>query len=657
MKFPVFLCALFIFSLPVLAQAPDPAPSTPVETVSLAAFEPTREEAVLEAYIDGVVEAHMREHNIPGVTVSAVKDGRILFAKGYGLADAASGKPVSGQETLFRIGSVSKTFIWTAAMMLVERGLIDLDADVNEYLTGVVIPDAFDAPVTMNHLMAHRAGFEDTFGVFTVSDDSDRSLGDVLNQHMPKRVFPPGARTSYSNWGSALAAKIVGDVAGVSYEQFLQDEVLTPMAMTKTTLKGPSVMPAGLREKLAAGHKMEKGALVAAEPMQIGAYASAGAMASSADDMARWMLLHLGRGAHDGVRLMSPETHALMWTRRFSDRPLGADLAHGFFTRTYRGYDVYGHGGGTAAFFTYMQLVPELGFGVFVSQNAGMDRTLVGQLPDLIINRLAAADHKYGETQSSDALAEAAKDYAGAYLLNRRSFSQFEKLFALSATAIIAPGKGGALTVTAQDEVKQFLPLKGADGVYQDRAGNRIVFSRDENGAVTHFTGEAGVHSFEKTGLFDNPNTFNMALGVAALFSLTTWLGAWRRQGRQLNRNKIGAALNLFGLLGAAAFFALVGMVVALTVTLSNATASDLLNYPPASVVWLRLIALVVFLFAQHRAGLDLFGVEPLAQTPLHFFRAGAGVFRDAAGLLARDFFCDGLKRFRRNFPQPSTGP
>ena len=81
-------------------------------------------------------------------------------------------------------------------MMLQERGLIDLDTDVNTYLKGVTIPDAFDAPVTMNDLMAHRAGFEDTFGVFTLSDETDMTLTEALNAHMPKRVHAPGTRSS-----------------------------------------------------------------------------------------------------------------------------------------------------------------------------------------------------------------------------------------------------------------------------------------------------------------------------------------------------------------------------------------------------------------------------------------------------------------------------
>ncbi len=115
----------------------------------------------LEAFLDGVLAAEMRSHSIASATVSVVKDGELFFAKGYGYADRESRRPVDPERTLFRPGSISKLFTWTAVMQLVEQGKIDLDADVNEYLTDFRIPDTFPEPITMEHLMTHTPGFED----------------------------------------------------------------------------------------------------------------------------------------------------------------------------------------------------------------------------------------------------------------------------------------------------------------------------------------------------------------------------------------------------------------------------------------------------------------------------------------------------------------
>jgi CubicO group peptidase (beta-lactamase class C family) len=115
----------------------------------------------LKAFMNGAVNASLKAHHIPGATVAVVKDGQIIFSKGYGYADIEERKPVLANETLFRVGSVSKLFIWTAAMQLAEEGRLDLDADINVYLKEFQIPATYSKPITFKDLMAHTPGFED----------------------------------------------------------------------------------------------------------------------------------------------------------------------------------------------------------------------------------------------------------------------------------------------------------------------------------------------------------------------------------------------------------------------------------------------------------------------------------------------------------------
>lgn len=597
MRVLFFVAAVLLSPIVVLAQAPDAAPSTPVEIVELAAFEPTREEAVLEAYVDGVVAAHMREHDIPGVSVSIVRNGRPLFAKGYGFADIEGGVRASGDDTLFRIGSVSKTFIWTAVMMLAERGVIDLDADVNAYLKGVEIPEKFGAPVTMNHLMAHRAGFEDSFGVFTIPREGDISLTDALNKNMPARVFPPGARTSYSNWGSALAAKIIEDVTGETYEDFLFLEILNPLGMSSTALSGPASMPPALRARLAKGYELKAGALVEADLMNIGPYAPAGAMSMTAKDMTRWMQLHLGGGSVDNVRLMTSQTHGDMWARAFNDRSGGADLAHGFFSRSYRGYNAYGHGGATAAFFTYMDLIPELGIGIYVSQNAATDRTLVSDLSKLVIDHVVGGAPLGGD-KASDAATAQASDAAGVYLGNRRSFTQFEKAFALSGVTTVAATEDGAITISGSSGAMQYNPVDGASDLYENRHGDRVAFSRDGEGRITHFTSVMGVHSADRISFLSHPVAFGGAFGAAVLFAVTTFAGAWRRQGRAIAQTATGRALGLADMAAALVVLLLLASMIATAGAMSSLGVTDLVDYPMPAINMVRLVGAVFVVVA-----------------------------------------------------------
>ncbi|MEO8011614.1 MAG: serine hydrolase domain-containing protein, partial [Dokdonella sp.] len=195
--------------------------------------------AGLSAYVDGVVSSFQREHGLAALTVAVVKDDDLLLGRAYGFSDIEGARRAEAETSLFRIGSVSKTFTWTAVMMLVERGLLDLDADLNGYLKQVKVNEAFGQPVTMRQLMHHRAGFEDSLRLFAVADDDTRSLAELLAEHLPKRVYPPGMRTSYSNWGAGLAAQVVEDVAGEPYGVFLQREILDPLGMRDTTWTPP----------------------------------------------------------------------------------------------------------------------------------------------------------------------------------------------------------------------------------------------------------------------------------------------------------------------------------------------------------------------------------------------------------------------------------
>src|SRR5215216_4870986 len=125
--------------------------------------------AEMEAFLDEELGREMAEYHIAGAAVSVVKDGKVFFAKGYGYADLENKIPVDPEQTIFRVGSVTKLFTWTAVMQLVEQGKLNLDADVNTYLD-FHIPDTYPQPITLRHLMTHTSGFENRLRESAVSD-------------------------------------------------------------------------------------------------------------------------------------------------------------------------------------------------------------------------------------------------------------------------------------------------------------------------------------------------------------------------------------------------------------------------------------------------------------------------------------------------------
>ncbi len=197
----------------------------------------------VEAWMDGLMPTALDTAQVPGAVVVVVKDGQVLFEKGYGYADYARQVPVDPRKTLFRPGSVSKLFTWTAVMQLVEQGRIDLDADVNRYLD-FSIPRYHGAPVTMRDLMTHRAGFSETARDLLTYGKAPPPLDVVLKRYVPPRIFAPAGGPGYSNYGASLAGYIVQRVSGQPFDDYVDQHIFAPLGMTRSTFAQP--LPAAL---------------------------------------------------------------------------------------------------------------------------------------------------------------------------------------------------------------------------------------------------------------------------------------------------------------------------------------------------------------------------------------------------------------------------
>ena len=195
----------------------------------------------LGAYVEGFVTGRMYDEGVVGVTVAIVKDGQRIFSRGYGFDDLEAQRHVDASRSLFRPGSISKTFTWTAIMQLHEQGELDLEEDIQSYLPNVAIAKAFDRPITVLDLMAHRPGFEESALGHLIGNKPEAvlSLVDYLNSHQPKRVYPPGEVPAYSNYGAGLAGLIVANVSGLPFEDYMEQRILLPLGMTHSTFREP----------------------------------------------------------------------------------------------------------------------------------------------------------------------------------------------------------------------------------------------------------------------------------------------------------------------------------------------------------------------------------------------------------------------------------
>ena len=327
-------------------------------------------ETELQSFFDDLLENQLIDYHLPGVTLSVVNATDILYLKGYGYANIEESKAVSPNSTMFRIASTSKLFTWTAVMQLYEQGRLDLNVDVNNYLTAFKILMPY-GPITMYDLMSHSPGFEDYF-FFTGSFNKDiiLPLEDFLIEYMPKCVRPPGEVSAYSNYGTSLAGYIVGEITGKPFPQYVQEEILTPLGMNHSTFLDD--LPAAFEDDLVAEYSIDKNSNL--HPLVIDPYGleydPAGSLKTTALDASYFMRAHLNNGSFDSNRILEDTTVQEMHSRHFSHHPNLDGFAHGFFELTLNGKRILLHGGSVSYTRSALMLIPEEQIGFFISYNA-----------------------------------------------------------------------------------------------------------------------------------------------------------------------------------------------------------------------------------------------------------------------------------------------
>jgi CubicO group peptidase (beta-lactamase class C family) len=441
----LFLLFCFAIAAFVIAQGPAVGPkSAKAEEQPPAAAAPAAPQMTAEdvgAFLDGVLPQQIERENIAGATVIVVKDGKVLYSRGYGFSDVEKRTPVNPDTTLFRPGSISKLFTWTAVMQQVEQGKIDLDKDVNEYLD-FKIPEAFGKPITMKNLMTHTPGFEEQIKDLFVKDGTP-DLGAYVKTHIPARIFAPGANPAYSNYGTALAGYIVERTSGRPFVEYVNDNIFKPLQMTNSTFAQP--LPANLIPQMSKGYRLGSDPPV---DFEVVTAFPAGSLSSSAADMAKFMMAHLGNGTYNGATILKPETAKLMYERLIPQDESMNSMAHGFYEESRNGLRIIGHGGDTIAFHSDLHLIHEKNVGFFVSYNSGGK----GEAPSRTMLFEKFLDRYYPFTppagDSSNAKEEA-QSVAGNYESSRRSDTSFFNMASLLGEATVVPNEDSTITVSA----------------------------------------------------------------------------------------------------------------------------------------------------------------------------------------------------------------
>lgn len=471
--------------------------------------------ADVAAWLDGLLAYGLKNADIAGAVVVVVKDGKVLFQSGYGYADVAKRLPMDPERTMTRIGSTSKLFTWTAVMQLVEQGKLDLNRNVDDYLDFKVSP-AGGKPITLLDLMNHEGGFEEGLkDLLSMDPHTFQSTETYLKQHPRPLLFPPGTVPAYSNYGAALAGYIVQRVSGKPYERYIGEDIFLPLGMQHSTFAQP--LPERFKGLMSQGYRR---ASMLPQPYELVVTEPAGSAASTAADMARFMLAHLQQGRLDNFEMLSGRTAQLMHSPSETALPGFSTMAHGFFHDTRNGRTLIGHGGDTIFFHTEFELLPQDGVGIFYSFNSrGRDEAVYGlrkALLDQFLDRYFPPASASPEPPTLASAAVDARKIAGRYQTSRRVEHGFLSVFYLLQQTVIRADPDGTIVAPKTLEPGEAHLHEVAPDVWREIGGARQLALRNVNGVKTVIDSED-----PSSVLQEVPGRRSAPLNVTALIGST----------------------------------------------------------------------------------------------------------------------------------------
>jgi CubicO group peptidase (beta-lactamase class C family)/D-alanyl-D-alanine dipeptidase len=388
--------------------------------------------------LDAFIRRQVADKKLPALSIALVDDQKVVWARGYGHADPGK-KLRATADTVYRVGSVSKLFTDLAVMQLVERGALDLDSPVTKYLPDFKPEDPFDKEITLRQLMSHRSGLVREPPVGNYFDPDTPSLEKTVRSlNRTRLVYEPGKKTKYSNAGIAVVGLALEQTQKQAFPRYLQRKLLDPLGM-KTSAFEPD--PEVTRHLSRAVMWTYHGREFPAPTFELG-MAPAGSLYSSANDLARFlMMLFAGGKAGDEV-ILRRETLEKMWVPQFARKGEKSGFGIGFSVTRWEGRRRVGHGGAIYGFATDLSALPDDKLGVVVIAARDVANAVVSHVADVALKHMLAVRRKkpLSEIEETSPLGPGeARKLAGRYQSKDKAFDLIES----AGRLYYLPARGG----------------------------------------------------------------------------------------------------------------------------------------------------------------------------------------------------------------------
>ncbi|MFM6007502.1 MAG: serine hydrolase domain-containing protein [Sphaerospermopsis kisseleviana] len=468
----------------------------------------------LESFVNKYFSEQTLQLNIPGAVFVLVKDGKLLLSKGYGFANLDKKIVVTPERTLFRLGSISKLLTATAIMQLVEVGKLNLFEDINTYLKEFKIPAKYSQPITVANLLTHTAGFEeDSIGLETLNPSELIPLGKYFANRIPPRVMPPGKTISYSNHGMGLAGYLVEVVAGMPFEQYVQENIFQPLEMYHSSFE----IPAHLADDLAVGYEYESDNYQAV-PFSYIKIPPGGSLNATATDISHFIMAHLQNGCYKNRQILYQTTALEMHQQQFTNDPRLPGFTYGFYEDYKNNQRVIQHGGTVRGFASLLFLLPEQDLGFFIAVNS-LEFKFVADFANQFLDKYYPVPKSCVVPQCLPNYEQRLQDFIGYYRNQGNSQFTIQKISTLFSQIRVSANEDSLLIpgFSQDEESHQWVEVEPL--LFQRIDDDRLLaFRKDNQGRISYLF--MAISTFEKLRWYESSPFHFVILAFCVLIFL-----------------------------------------------------------------------------------------------------------------------------------------
>ncbi|HKW87439.1 MAG TPA: serine hydrolase domain-containing protein [Candidatus Acidoferrales bacterium] len=471
------------------------------------------------------IQAILTREGVPGAGVAIVAKDHVIWTAGIGKADISVDRNATA-DTMFRVGSISKTFVALALLHLVEQGKLDLNARLHDLAPEIPFRNPWEAndPVRVADVLEHTAGFDDMHfnGAYNIDDPPDIPLLTALQRASSTFVsrWPPAERMAYSNEDYGIAGYLIEKITGEPYDKYVHDTVLVPLGMNLSGFQRDDA----IRGELAQGYEGNPPQPVPYHNIYL---SPAGDLKSSPAEMVRLVQMFLNRGKIGDTQFLKPETIARMET---PETTLAArnGLAAGYgianYTQFVEGFESHGHNGGIDGFISTYRYFPEIGFGDIVFLNSSSSGAALQEIDVLLVKYMTQGIARPQPPAASPA-PEQLSDFTGYYesVNPRDQFLAF--LDRLTGGRRIILENGSLLEMSLFGRPQQLIPVSQNSFRLKNAPAADRIFARDGTGDMVYVT--PGFYGRRMSSLWPVTRLGLLALAFLLMISAAAFALVW----------------------------------------------------------------------------------------------------------------------------------